>query len=105
MNFDHKKIIFLACLGNIAISFNTGAVAAAIPLIASDFQSTDFVVSQIVPYYMIPYGLGALLYAPLTRFFAYRAILSAAMAFFALSSVITGISQSLPAMFLAQIGA
>ena len=68
MNFEHQKIIFLTCLGNIAISFNTGAVAAAIPLIAADFHTTDFVVARIVPYYMIPYGLGALLYAPLTRF-------------------------------------
>ena len=100
-----KFIIVLICLGNIAISFNTGAVAAAIPLIAADFHATDFFTAKIVPYYMIPYGLGALLYAPLTRFFSYRAILTAAMAFFALSSVITGISQSLPAMFLAQIGA
>lgn len=100
-----KFIIFLICLGNIAISFNTGAVAAAIPLIAADFQSTDFAVSQIVPYYMIPYGLGALLYAPLTRFFAYRAILIAAMAAFAVFSLICGMSQSLTTIFLAQIAA
>lgn len=105
MNFEHKKIIFLTCLGNIAISFNTGAVAAAIPLIAADFQTTDFVVARIVPYYMIPYGLGALLYAPLTRFFAYRAILIAAMAVFAIFSLISGMSQSLTAIFAAQIAA
>lgn len=105
MNFEHKKIIFLTCLGNIAISFNTGAVAAAIPLIAADFQTTDFAVARIVPYYMIPYGLGALLYAPLTRFFAYRAILIAAMAVFAIFSLISGMSQSLTAIFAAQIAA
>lgn len=98
-------IIFLICLGNIAISFNTGAVAAAIPLIAADFQTTDFAVARIVPYYMIPYGLGALLYAPLTRFFAYRAILIAAMAVFAIFSLISGMSQSLTAIFAAQIAA
>jgi len=105
MNFAHKKIIFLVCLGNIAISFNTGAVAAAIPLMAADFHTTDFLAAKIVPYYMVPYGLGALLYAPLTRFFSYRAILTAAMSFFAILSSITGISQSLSTMFLAQIGA
>ena len=102
----HKKfVVFLICLGNIAISFNVGAVAAAIPLIASDFQSTDFVVSQIVPYYMIPYGLGALLYAPLTRFFAYRAILIVSMTIFAGFSLVAGMSQSLTTIFLAQIAA
>ena len=98
-----KFIIFLTCLGNIAISFNVGAVAAAIPLIAADFQSTDFTVSQIVPYYMIPYGLGALLYAPLTRFFSYRAILIAAMVVFVIFSLISGISQSLTTILAAQI--
>ncbi len=100
-----KFIIFLICLGNVAISFNTGAVAAAIPLIAADFHTTDFVVARIVPYYMIPYGLGALLYAPLTRFFAYRAILIAAMAVFAVFSLISGMSQSLTTIFAAQIAA
>ena len=106
VHMDNKKfIIFLVCLGNIAISFNTGAVAAAIPLIAADFHTTDFVVARIVPYYMIPYGLGALLYAPLTRFFAYRAILIAAMAVFAVFSLIAGMSQSLTTIFLAQIAA
>lgn len=103
---DNKKfIVFFICLGNIAISFNAGAVAAAIPLIAADFQSTDFVVARIVPYYMIPYGLGALLYAPLTRFFTYRAILIAAMTVFAIFSLISGMSQSLLTIFLAQIAA
>lgn len=103
MNFDHKKIVFLICLGNIAISFNTGAIAAAIPLIAADFQTTDFITAQIVPYYMIPYGLGALLYAPLTRFFSYRAILIAAMAVFAAFSFISGISESFSIILWSQI--
>lgn len=105
MNSTHKKIVLLTCLGNVAISFNTGAVAAAIPLIAADFQTTDFAVARIVPYYMIPYGLGALLYAPLTRFFAYRAILITAMAVFAIFSLISGMSQSLTTIFAAQVAA
>jgi predicted MFS family arabinose efflux permease len=104
-DMNNKTIIVFICLGNIAISFNTGAVAAAIPLMAADFHASDFLVAKIVPYYMIPYGLGALLYAPLTRFFSYRAILTVAMTFFAVSSGITGISRSLSTMFLAQIGA
>lgn len=102
---NKKFIVFLICLGNIAISFNTAAVAAAIPLIAADFQSTDFLVAKIVPYYMVPYGLGALLYAPLTRFFSYRAILRAAMACFAGFCAIAGTSHSLNTVIFAQIGA
>jgi predicted MFS family arabinose efflux permease len=100
-----KFIVFLICLGNIAISFNTAAVAAAIPLIAADFHAADFLAAQIVPYYMIPYGLGALLYAPLTRFFSYRAILTTAMLLFVVFNYISGVSHSLAAVFWAQAGA
>ncbi len=103
---NNKKIIFFfLCLGNVAISFNIGAVAAAIPIIAKDFALSDLVVSKIVPFYMIPYGLGALLYAPLTRYFTYRTILIAAMAVFAVASFVAGMSQSLSSLQLAQIGA
>ncbi len=92
-------------MGNIAISFNTGAVAAAIPTISQDLNQTDLQVAKIVPYYMIPYGLGALLYAPLSRFFAYRWISMGAMACYSLFSLITALSQSLNNILLAQVGA
>jgi MFS family permease len=81
--FENKKlIIFLMCLGNVAVSFNTGAVAAAIPLISADLHLSDIAVSRIVSFYMIPYGLGALLYAPLTRYISYRFVLMVAMILF-----------------------
>jgi len=102
---DKKIIIFLICLGNISISFNTGAVAAAIPLISQDLAQPDFLVSKLVPYYMIPYGLGALLYALLTRRFSYRRVLSGALFLYAAFSLMTGVSLELQQMLLAQIGA
>ena len=95
----------MICLGNIAISFNTGAVAAAIPTISQDLGLPDFWVAKIIPSYMIPYGLGALLYAPLTRFAAYRTISMIAMALYAVFSLMTGLSHSLSSMLLAQVGA
>ncbi len=61
--------------------------------------------AQIVPFYMIPYGLGALLYAPLTRFVSYRTILTAAIGVYAVSSLICGFSRSLETILVAQIGA
>ncbi len=87
------------------ISFNTGAVAAAIPLISSDFGLSDLLVSKIVPFYMIPYGLGALLYAPLSRVLSYRKILIGIASCYALFSLMSGLSQSLDTILLAQIGA
>ena len=93
------------CLGNLTISFNTAAVAAAIPLISQDLHKADFLVSRIVAFYMIPYGLGALLYAPLTRLITYRSILIVAILAYAVFSLISGLSHSLNYILMAQVGA
>ncbi len=98
-------IVVLLCLSNVAITFNIGAVAAAIPLISADLQLSDVEVSKLVSFYMIPYGIGALLYAPLTRFFTYRLIMMIAMSLFALFSWMTAAAVDLNHMLLAQIGA
>src|SRR3989304_3349320 len=58
MDNSKKIIILLICLGNISISFNTGAVAASIPLISENLGLTDFSVARLVPFYMLPYGVG-----------------------------------------------
>ena len=52
---------------------------------------------------MIPYGLGALLYAPLTRYLTYRFVLIAAMAVYAVASLIIGLSDSLNHLLIAQL--
>ncbi len=103
MNFEHKKIIFLICLGNIAISFNIGAVAAALPQISAALGVSEFSAAKLVPFYMIPYGLGALLYAPLTRVFTYRRCLMFAMATYAVASLVSGCSRSLEQILLSQV--
>lgn len=105
MTYPKKLIVFLICLGNIAISFNVGAVAAAIPLISADLNQTDASTAQLISFYMIPYGVGALLYAPITRFINYRLILMATMALYAVFSLFTAFSADLDNMLLAQIGA
>jgi len=54
---------------------------------------------------MIPYGLGALLYAPLTRFFSYRLTLLMAMIVYAIASLAAGLSQSLNFMLFSLVAA
>lgn len=98
-----KLIIFLICLGNIAISFNVAAVAAAIPNISMALYRPEFVVAKIIPFYIIPYGLGALLYAPLTRVVSYRRSLMVAMFLYAAASLVSGFSQSLEQILWAQV--
>ena len=106
MIFDNKKLVFsLICFGNIVISFNTAAAAAAIPYIALDLGVADLTAARIVPAYMIPYGLGALFYAPLSKVLSYRRILGMAMGIYALMSLMAALSGSLENLFFAQIGA
>ena len=82
---NRRLIYFLLCCGCVTISFNVAAIAAAIPAISIDLQLSDLLVSKIIPFYMIPYGIGALLYAPLTRYFSYKRILGTTFIVFALS--------------------
>ncbi len=101
---NNKKIIYLLiCLGNITISFNVAAITAAVPAISRDLQLSDLLVSKIIPYYLIPYGIGALIYAPLTRYVSYRSVLALVMGGYAISSFICGSAQSFNYILIARI--
>ncbi|MCK5082008.1 MAG: MFS transporter, partial [Candidatus Omnitrophica bacterium] len=47
------------------------------------------------PYYLMPYGVGALIYAPLTRFVTYRVVMVSTMVLFAATCFVCGSAQSL----------
>jgi predicted MFS family arabinose efflux permease len=70
-------------LANITISFNFAALAAVIPVMSHDLARSEILVSRISAYYMIPYGVGALLYAPLARYWSFKVILIVAMTVYA----------------------
>lgn len=97
----NKKIVFLLiCLGNITISFNLAAITAAIPVISADLGLLDFLVAKIIPYYLMPYGIAALIYAPLTRFFSYRLVLAVAMILYAMACYFCALVKDLNLLFL-----
>ena len=79
------------------------AISAVIPSIGRDLGLSDLEVAKLVPYYMIPYGIGALLCVPLTRYFSYRSILVLSMAFFAVSSALCAVLNSLPYLLWGRI--
>lgn len=91
------------CLGCITISFNIAAIAAVVPVISVALDVTDFEASKIIPYYLMPYGIGALIYAPLTRFVTYRIVLAGTMTLFAITCVICGNAQSLGVILIARV--
>ena len=102
--YNEKRYIYsILCLGCITISFNVAALTAVIPLMSHDLKVSDLVVSRIIPLYMVPYGLGALLYAPLTRYFSYRRILTVSMSAYALASLYCGLMDQLNYLVLGRV--
>jgi len=101
---DRKLIYIFLCFGCITISFNVAAIAAAIPAISADLNIPDLLASKIIPFYMIPYGIGALLYAPLTRRFSYRVLLSVPLCIYAFSSYYCASITGIERFFIGRVG-
>ena len=51
----------------------------------------------------MPYGIGALIYAPLTRFVTYRAVMASTMMLFAITCFVCGSAQSLGYILVARV--
>jgi len=100
---DKLIVYFLLCAGCFTISFNVAAIAAAVPSISRDLILDDFRVAKIIPYYLIPYGFGALLYAPLTRFFSYRIVYVVTMALYGLACCVCAGSDHLQTILAGRI--
>ncbi|HOD12309.1 MAG TPA: MFS transporter [Candidatus Omnitrophota bacterium] len=100
----NRKFVFgLLCLNCFTISFNVAAIEAAIPSIARDLQLPIFAVSRIIPAYLIPYGLGALIYAPLARYINFRMLMTVTMAVFAVSNFLCAQATDVGYFFLPRL--
>ncbi len=96
INISSKKLIFFGlCLGSVTISFNVAAISAVLPTMSADFGLPVSVIARIVPFYMIPYGIGALMYAPIAKRFSYRRVIIISCAIYAISNLICGIAGSI----------
>ncbi len=93
----------MICLGNITISFNTAAVSAVIPVMSLDLGISDFLAARVITYYLVPYGIGALIYAPLARFLTYRQILTVSFFCFGITALWAGLSQSLNVLLMTRV--
>ena len=101
---DKKYVYALICFGCLTISFNVAAIAAAVPFISSDLKLSNLLVAKIIPYYLIPYGLGALIYAPLTRHVSYRWVYCITMFLYALFCLVCGFATNLDLLLFGRIG-
>ena len=101
---DRRYVYALVCLGCLTISFNVAAIAAAVPMISVDLNQPDFLVAKIIPYYLIPYGFGALIYAPLTRYISYRWVYFFTMLLYSLFCWTCGSAADLNTVLFGRIG-
>jgi predicted MFS family arabinose efflux permease len=100
---ERKIIYFLLCCGIVTINFNFAAIAAVIPTISLDLNLPDFQVSRIITYYLIPYGFGALIFAPLTKYVTYRNTLAGSLFIYSLASLFCGLSQGLDQLAIGNV--
>lgn len=85
------------------MSFNIASIAAIVPAIAADLGRDKFELTRMISYYMVPYGLAALIYAPLVKKYSVKSIKLACLFIFALASLISGFSVTLPMLFSSRI--
>lgn len=101
---NRRKIIFaLLWFEGAVISFNISSIAAVIPAIARDLQKDSFEIAKIISFYMIPYGLAALIYAPLVKRYSVKVIKASSLFIFALASLMGGLSNSAAMIFSSRI--
>lgn len=95
MTKEKAGLYALLCLGCLTISFNVAVIAAVVPIISEDLLRSKFDVARVIPFYLLPYGCGALLYAPLVKRYRFRSVFIGMMALYAISCVICGRATSL----------
>ncbi|MFC1514823.1 MFS transporter [Candidatus Omnitrophota bacterium] len=90
-----KRSYFILCALSCVLSFSVAATAALIPSIAAFFGRDALVVGKLVWIYMLPYGLCALAWGPLTRKVATKKLLLSALFAFCLSATLVGMAEHL----------
>lgn len=100
---NNKTIYLLLCLASATVFFNVAAVSAVLPEIARELFITNLASSKIIHYYMLPYGVCALIYAPLTKIITFRRVLAITMCIFALANFICGSAEALSQILVGRI--
>jgi len=76
------------------------SISAIVPAVAEEFGLSSFVVGKINWAYMLPYGICALFYGPLTRLFRNKQINVVTLSLFALFSFLSGSAAEYRMLFI-----
>lgn len=100
---SRRLILFYFCAASVLISFNISALTAVIPAMARSLNVTANDAAGVIPYYMIPYGVCALLYAPLAARYTIKQLMIAACLLFALGHLISLSGNNLTIILLGRV--
>ncbi len=95
-----KKSLFIFGLTFFTVSFGVAAMAALIPSIATYFGAEQVYTARLVWLYMLPYGVCALFWSPLTRIIRVKKLILFTTLGFCLSALLFSLSQTLKQAFV-----
>ena len=100
---SRRWILFYFCAANILVSFNISALTAVIPAISRSLNISANDAAGIIPYYMIPYGIGALLFAPLASRFSIKLLMMMALLLYTAGNLLSLWVDSLPIILTGRV--
>ncbi|UCD15635.1 MAG: MFS transporter [Candidatus Omnitrophota bacterium] len=95
-----KRSFVIFCLSFFTVSFGVAAMAALIPSISAYFNMGQDYTLRLTWLYMLPYGVFALFWAPLTRVVKVKKIFLVTTVGFCLSALFFSLSQSIRQAFI-----
>jgi predicted MFS family arabinose efflux permease len=98
-----KSLFAIFCLEGAILSFNVAACAAIIPSLSCDFGVSQFLAGRAIWLYMLPYGLAALFYGPLVRFFDARKVELVCFFLFSLANLLAAFSRTIGMFFASRV--
>lgn len=96
-------ILFFFCAASVLVSFNVSALTAVIPAISRSLNVSTNDAASIIPFYMIPYGLCALVYAPLATRFSIKWLMVLSCALFAIGNALSLWQDQLSIILLGRV--
>ncbi len=100
----HRLTFLFLCGLSFILSFSVQATAALLPTLADYFKKDAVATGGLVWIYMLPYGLGALIWSPLSRKFLVKKIIIFCLIVFSISAFAVTFSTKLNIAFWGRLG-
>lgn len=98
-------ILGFFCCANALVSFNISSLTAAVPQMSRSLNAPPVDVGNIIGYYMIPYGLFALVMVPLASRVSIKTIMIVSVLVYSLANAAASMYPSLPLILWSRVAA